>query len=60
LNLILKSIQNQIQTNKLKMYQEYSYYPKIIKDLSFIIDQNISFKEIQEYYMLMELNFYQK
>jgi phenylalanyl-tRNA synthetase beta chain len=41
-------IQNQIQTNKLKMYQEYSYYPKIIKDLSFIIDQNISFKEIQD------------
>ncbi len=41
-------IQNQIQTSKLKMYQEYSYYPKIIKDLSFIIHQNISFNEIQD------------
>jgi phenylalanyl-tRNA synthetase beta chain len=30
------------------MYKEYSLYPKIIKDLSFIINKNISFKEIQE------------
>jgi phenylalanyl-tRNA synthetase beta chain len=34
-----ESIQNQIQTNKLKIYQEYSSYPKIIKDLSFIIQK---------------------
>ena len=43
-----KSIQNQLQINKLKMYQEYSFYPKIIKDLSFIIDEDISFKKIQD------------
>jgi phenylalanyl-tRNA synthetase beta chain len=41
-------IQNQIQTNKLSIYQEYSFYPKIVKDLSFIINQNISFEEIRE------------
>lgn len=41
-------IQNQIQMNKLKLYQEYSFYPKIVKDLSFIVHQDISFKEIQE------------
>ena len=41
-------IKNQFQTNKLAIYQEYSLYPKIIKDLSFIIDNNISFKKLQE------------
>jgi phenylalanyl-tRNA synthetase beta subunit len=29
------------------MYQEYSFYPKIIKDLSFIIDEDISFKKFK-------------
>jgi len=43
-----QSIQNQLQINKLKMYQKYSLYPKIIKDLSFVINQDISFKEIEE------------
>lgn len=43
-----QSIQNQMQINKLKMYQKYSLYPKIIKDLSFVIHQDISFKEIEE------------
>ena len=42
------SIQNQIQINKLQMYQEYSSYPKIVKDLSFIIHQDISFEEIKK------------
>ena len=41
-------IQNQIQMNKLKMYQNYSFYPKIVKDLSFIIHEEISFKKIEE------------
>jgi phenylalanyl-tRNA synthetase beta chain len=41
-------IQNQIQTNKFKMYQNYSFYPKVVKDLSFIIHQDISFKKIKE------------
>ena len=30
------------------MYQNYSFYPKIVKDLSFIIHEDISFKKIQE------------
>ena len=46
--LNFESIQNQIQMNKLKLYKEYSSYPKIVKDLSFIIPENISFKKIQE------------
>lgn len=41
-------IQEQIQTNKLKLYKEYSYYPKIIKDLSFIIQRDITFTELKE------------
>ena len=41
-------IQNQIQTNKLKMYQTYKSYPKVVKDLSFIIREDITFKRIEE------------
>jgi phenylalanyl-tRNA synthetase beta chain len=41
-------IQHQIQINKLTIYKEYSLYPKIIKDLSFIIQQDIKFKDVQE------------
>ena len=43
-----ETIKNQIQINKLKMYQNYSFYPKVIKDLSFIIHDDISLKKIQE------------
>ena len=41
-------IQNQIQTNTLSVYKEYTLYPKIIKDLSFIISNNISFDELKQ------------
>lgn len=41
-------IQNQIKRNKLSIYHNYSTYPKTIKDLSFIIHKNNSFKEIQK------------
>lgn len=41
-------IQKQIQITKLSSYQEYSLYPKIIKDLSFIIKDNISFHQIEK------------
>ena len=41
-------IQNQIQINKCQIYKEYTLYPKIIKDLSFIISNDISFKELKE------------
>jgi phenylalanyl-tRNA synthetase beta chain len=44
----LKVIQNQIQKNKLIIYKEYALYPKIIKDLSFIIRQEIPFIKLQE------------
>lgn len=44
----LEEITNQLQTNKLVLYKEYSLYPKIIKDLSFIIKRDIPFKKIQE------------
>jgi phenylalanyl-tRNA synthetase beta chain len=46
-------IKNRIQQNKLSVYQEYSLYPKIIKDLSFIVKDNISFSKIKE---LLHLN----
>ena len=44
----LKVIQNQIQKNKLIIYKEYALYPKIIKDLSFIIRQEIPFSKLKE------------
>jgi phenylalanyl-tRNA synthetase beta chain len=43
----IELIQHQIQKNKLTIYREYALYPKIIKDLSFIISQNTSFEELQ-------------
>jgi phenylalanyl-tRNA synthetase beta chain len=43
----LEMIQNQIQINKLRIYKEYSLYPKIVKDLSFIIKEDISFKKLK-------------
>jgi len=44
----LETIQNQIQINKLKMYQNYSFYPKVVKDLSFIVHEDVSFHKIEE------------
>jgi phenylalanyl-tRNA synthetase beta chain len=44
----LDLVKDQIKTNKLSTYKEYSLYPKIVKDLSFIIEQTISFEEIQK------------
>jgi phenylalanyl-tRNA synthetase beta chain len=41
-------IKDQIQQNKLAVYQDYSSYPKIIKDLSFIVKDTISFSKIKE------------
>ena len=43
-----ESIKNQIRKNQLIAYQQYPLYPKIIKDLSFIVHQDISFNKIQE------------
>jgi phenylalanyl-tRNA synthetase beta chain len=41
-------IKYQLQQNKLAVYQDYSSYPKIIKDLSFIVKDSISFSKIKE------------
>ena len=45
---ILKPIQNQLQENKLSVFQQYSSYPRIIKDLSFIVSKNITFMELKK------------
>ena len=42
-------IQQQIENNKLILYQKYSLYPKIIKDLSFIMKDEIAFKDVQTF-----------
>ena len=44
----LEVIKDQLQKNKLVLYKEYSLYPKIVKDLSFIIRQDIPFEKLQE------------
>ena len=44
----IEAIEAQLQSNKLSFYKAYSVYPKIIKDLSFIIEKNINFEKIQE------------
>ena len=44
----LELIQSQLQANKLAISKEYSLYPKIIKDLSFIINQDIEFEKLKE------------
>jgi phenylalanyl-tRNA synthetase beta chain len=42
-----ETLKNEFKQKKLALYQPYSLYPKITKDLSFIVDQKISFKEIK-------------
>jgi phenylalanyl-tRNA synthetase beta chain len=44
----IQVISNQLQNTKLVLYKEYSTYPKIIKDLSFIVKRDVPFTEIQE------------
>jgi phenylalanyl-tRNA synthetase beta chain len=44
----LQIINDQIQKTKLAVYKEYSMYPKIVKDLSFIVKRDVPFKQIQE------------
>ena len=40
-------LKNEFKQKKLALYQQYSLYPKITKDLSFIVDRKISFVEIK-------------
>jgi phenylalanyl-tRNA synthetase beta subunit len=44
----LDLVKDQIKTNKLSTYKEYSLYTKIVKDLSFIVEQTIAFEEIKK------------
>ena len=44
--LNLDVIKSEFQDNNLALYQPYSTYPKITKDLSFVIDQTVLFSEI--------------
>lgn len=41
-------LKNELLNTKLPFYQRYSLYPTIIKDLSFIVDQTVSFDKIQQ------------
>ena len=43
-----KILQNQIKKNQLAIYIPYVLYPKIIKDISFIINQDVSFVELEK------------
>lgn len=56
----LEVIQNQIQINKLPIYEEYSLYPKIVKNMSFIIDKNISFNSLKQLLYLNGTKFLSK
>ena len=52
-----KFIQEELEKNQLALYQEYSIYPKIIKDLSFVLNKNISFNYLQKVLYLNGSNF---
>lgn len=44
----LEMIEFQIQKNKLTFYKSYSLYPKIVKDLSLVIKNDIPFESIRK------------
>jgi len=44
----LEIIKNEFQAQRLALYQQYSLYPKITKDLSFLVDRQISFDQIKK------------
>lgn len=37
-----------LDNNSISVYKEYSTYPKIVKDISFIVKQDIEFKNLQQ------------
>ena len=43
----VEKIKNEFHTQKLALYKQYSIYPKISKDLSFLVDRQVSFNEIK-------------
>lgn len=42
-----ETIKNEIEQNRILSYKEYSTYPKVYKDLSFIIDTSVNFEELK-------------
>lgn len=46
--LRLDQIRDEFKKKKLALYQTYSTYPKITKDLSFVVNRKISFSTIKE------------
>lgn len=44
----IQIIKSYSQNNKLVFHKEYSLYPKVIKNLSFIIETNVEFEKIQK------------
>nr|YP_010133920.1 phenylalanine tRNA synthetase [Fistulifera saprophila]QWM93410.1 phenylalanine tRNA synthetase [Fistulifera saprophila] len=44
----LAIIQVALENNNVSIYKEYSSYPKIIKDISFIIKQDIEFNQLKQ------------
>ena len=44
----IERLDSNLQTNKLVLYKPYSLYPKIVKDLSFVIRRDIEFEKIQQ------------
>ena len=52
-----ETLKNEFKYQKLTIYNDYSTYPKIVKDLSFIIDQTISYERIQTIISSMSTQF---
>lgn len=56
----LDVIQSALQMNNVAVYREYSTYPKILKDISFIIKQDIEFKKLEQFLYLNGSKFLSK
>jgi phenylalanyl-tRNA synthetase beta chain len=41
-------IKEYFKSNKLALYNEYSLYPKIVKDLSFLVNKNVQYNKIEQ------------
>jgi phenylalanyl-tRNA synthetase beta chain len=46
--LNLKEFGDWRKTSSISIYKEYSKYPSIIKDISFIIDKNVNFENVKD------------
>lgn len=53
-------IKKNFKANKLRLYSQYPLYPKIVKDLSFIVNSDIKFNDIQKSLLLNGTKFLTK